>query len=294
MSDLEGRLEALFAADARASRLQAVQAPPRRSRWLAAAAFVVATTVVTVAAVLGFDAVRRSDSGQAAAPPAAVAPSPGGGASSAAVLSPDGKNVVDGRQQAVLAIDDDQIVEWFRTQSQLCVAINIPGAPVVPGARVVVMPTFCTDKAAFKAKTRFASVVGSPDGAQVGFTITMVPSSDPRSLESAAGIFITSTGKIQMLSYLFYFDEQFIGFSPTGKHFVYQGGCFEGNCALFVHDSATLAQKASVNTGADRGQTVTFVRWLSDRAFEYRQYTQPFQAPGATPGPGPVLKTASY
>jgi len=52
MSDLEGRLEALFASDARASRLQAVRVPARRSRWLAAAAFVVATTVVTVAAVL--------------------------------------------------------------------------------------------------------------------------------------------------------------------------------------------------------------------------------------------------
>ena len=286
MSDLEGRLEALFAADARASRLQAVRVPPRRSRWLAAAAFVVAATVVTVAAVLGFDAVRRSDSGQAGAPPAAVTPSPGGGASSAAVLSTDGKSVVDGRQQGVLTVDDDQIVEWFRTRSQLCDAYNIT---TTPDRRA-----FCTDKAAFKAKMRFASVVGSPDGAQVGFTIAMVPSSDPRSFDSAAGIFIRSTGKIQMLSYLFASDEQFIGFSPSGGSFVYQGGCFEGNCSLFVRDSVTLAQKVSVNTGTDRGQTVTFVRWLSDRAFEYRQYTQPFQAPGATPGPGPVLKTASY
>ncbi len=160
------------------------------------------------------------------------------------------------------------------------------------------MPTFCTDKAAFKAKTWFASVVGSPDGAQVGFTITMDPSSDPRFSDSGgvAGIFIKSTGKVQMLSslYSYYLSEQFIGFSPTGGSFVYQSGCWEGNCALFVRDSATLALKASVNTGADRGQNVTFVRWLSDRAFEYKQYTQVFQAPGATPGPGPELKTASF
>ncbi len=267
MSDLEGRLEALFAADARASRLQAVRVPPRRSRWLAAAAFVVAATVVTVAAVLGFDAFRRSDPGQAAAPPAAVAPSPGGGASSAAVVSADGKSVVDGRQQAVLVVDDDQVVEWFRTQSQLCDAYNINTRPD--------RRAFCTDKATFKGKARFASVVGSPDGAATGFTIT----TDTLAPDAVAGILFRSTGKVQMLTN-YYIENQFIGFSPSGGSFVYQGGCFEGNCSLFVRDSVTLAQKASVNTGTARHQNATFLRWLSDRQFEFRLGTE--------------LKTASF
>jgi hypothetical protein len=169
--------------------------------------------------------------------------------------------VVNG--QAVLAIDDDRIVEWFRTQSQLCDQRNLTSAP---DRRM-----FCSDKAAFRDRTRFRSVVSSPDGMNVGFTIE----SDALSPDAVAGIFLRSTGSVRLLT-TYYLGNEFIGFSPTGTNFVYQGNCFEARCGLFIRDSGTLAEKASLNnpTGTGRTQSANFLNWISDNEIEYRVGTE--------------------
>jgi len=194
--------------------------------------------------------------------------SPSATSSGTLVLSGDRKSVVvDG--QVVLAIDNDQIVEWFRTQSQLC---DPPNISATPDRRA-----FCTDKAAFKSRTQFASVVSSPDGTKIGFTIgseTLVP-------DTVAGIYLRSTGTVRFLT-TYYLGNQFISFSPSGANFVYQGGCFEANCGLFLRDTVTLVEKARVNdlVGGERHQNATFVRWISENEVEYRL--------------GPELKRASF
>ncbi|MGH2377338.1 MAG: TolB family protein [Candidatus Limnocylindria bacterium] len=196
-----------------------------------------------------------------AASPTAVT-SPGPTSSGTPVLSGDQKSVVvDG--QVVLAIDDDQIVDWFRTESQLCDAANRR----TPDRRM-----FCEDKASFRDQTRFASVVGSPDGMKIGVTIE----SAALSPDTAAGIFLRSTGNVHFLSTLYYLGERFIGFSPTGTNFVYQGACFEGKCGLFIVDSETLAERVTLNVrgGMERDQNATFVRWISDHEVEYRLGTE--------------------
>lgn len=188
--------------------------------------------------------------------------SPSATSSGTLVLSGDRKSVVvDG--QVVLAIDDDQIVDWFRTKSQLCGQHNITNTP---DRRL-----FCENKASFRTQTQFASVVGSPDGMQIGFTIE----SATLSPDTVAGIFLRSTGKVHFLT-SYYLENQFVGFSPTGTNFVYQGGCFEARCGLFIIDSKTLAEKASLNKldGGERHQNATFVRWISDNEVEYRLGTE--------------------
>ena len=174
-----------------------------------------------------------------------------------AVVSTDRKSVSDG--QIVLAIDNDQIVEWFRTQSQLCDTGSINSTP---DRRM-----FCTDKATFRDRTRFASAVPSPDRMTIGFTI----SSDTLAPDTVAGIYQRSTGTVRFLT-SYYIGNQFISFSPSGAKFVYQGGCFEANCGLFVRDTVTLVEKARVNdlVGGERHQNATFVRWVSDNEAEYR------------------------
>ncbi|MGH2451776.1 MAG: hypothetical protein ACRDGE_11005 [Candidatus Limnocylindria bacterium] len=273
MSDLERRLEDLFAEDARARHVRGVRVTPRGPGWPAAAALIAATAVTTVLAVLllvtfrpGLD--RPASPTAATSPTAVTSPSPT--PSETPVLSEDQKSVVvDG--QVLLAIDDDQIVEWFRTKSQLCHE---------PNRRTPDRRMFCENKASFRDQIRFASVVVSPDGRKIGFTIETASGSALAQThigDRAAGIFLRSTGNVHFLSYLYYLGNQFIGFSPTGTNFVHQGGCYNAMCGLFIIDSETLAERASLNNPGymqERHQSATFVRWISDNEVEYRLGTE--------------------
>jgi hypothetical protein len=173
-----------------------------------------------------------------------------------AVVSTDRKSVSDG--QIVLAIDNDQIVEWFRTQSQLCDG-NINSTPD--------RRSFCTDKATFRDRTHFVSAVPTPDGMTIGFTI----GSDTLAPDAVAGIYQRSTGAVRFLT-SYYLGNQFISFSPSGANFIYQGGCYEAKCGLFIRDTVTLVERARLNelVGGERRQNATFVRWVSDNEVEYR------------------------
>ena len=180
-------------------------------------------------------------------------------AASAPSLSSDKKSIVaDGK--VLLAIDNDTIFNWFKTDSQLCDGYNLTSTPD--------RKTFCENKTSFKNETRFASIVVSPDKMKIGFTIE----SDTLSPDKVAGVFLRSTNKVNLLTN-YYLGNEFISFSPSGTNFVYQGGCFEVMCGLFIKNSETLANKASLNNPefADtRGQNATFVKWISDNKVEYK------------------------
>jgi len=178
-------------------------------------------------------------------------------------LSADKKSVVaDGK--VLLSIDSDTIFNWFKTESRLCDGYNLTSTPD--------RKMFCENKTSFKSKIRFVSIVVSPDKMKIGFTIE----SDTLSPDKVAGIFFRSTNKINLLTN-YYLGNEFISFSPSGTNFVYQGGCFERMCGLFIKNSETLANKASLNNSefADaRGQNVTFVGWISDNQVEYKLGTE--------------------
>lgn len=180
---------------------------------------------------------------------------------STSTLSNDRKSII-ANGTTLLVIDNDEIFNFFKEKSYLCdegYNINIPGRR-----------TFCENKEVFKGKTRFVSIVLSPDKTKIGFTIE----SDELSPDSVVGIFYPTrqTNKIYFLTG-YYLGNEFISFSPNGTHFVYQGGCWEGMCGLVIKDSETLANKLSLNNPefADfRRMNAEFVRWVSDNEVEYK------------------------
>lgn len=216
-----------------------------------------AATLLVASLVLDVLTQERSQAGspspQAIAPAGATAPSGG-----IPALTADRKAIAQ-RGQTVLAIDNDPIVQWFRTQSQLCDSNNV--------GTTADRRSFCTDVATFRDKTRFATAVSSPDGMSLGFTIK----SDTKT-GSVAGFYDRSSGKVSFLT-SYDLANEFLSFSPTGSRFVYTNICFEANCALYVRDSATLAEMIRVNgpPGDEVGrQNATFLRWLSASQIEYK------------------------
>jgi len=185
------------------------------------------------------------------------APTPISTSSATPTLSADRKSIV-ANGKVLLAIDDDVIFNFFKTESQLCDVYNITSTPD--------RKMFCENKATFKGKTRFTSIVSSPDKMKIGFTIE----GDTLSLDKVAGIFYPSrsTNKVHFLTN-YYLGNEFISFSPNGTNFVYVGGCFEGYCGLSVKNSETLADKISFG-GGDSAVKYTFVRWISDKEIEYK------------------------
>lgn len=268
MTTIEQRLEELYAHDARAWKVRRVGVPRRPLGWVGGAAFITTTTAVSVLTIAILSAVV-STRGPVGAPGAITTSSPGasrapGIGAPGAALASDSRSVLLGGRP-VLTIDDDQIVQWFRSKSQLCDARNIGSTPD--------RRQFCTDVGTFRSKTRFASVAASPDGTVIGFTIE----SDALTPDTAAGIFFRSSGSVTFLTG-YYLGNRFLSFSPGGAHFAYQGDCFEAKCGLYVRDSGTLAEKLRVNgpaAGTERTQNATFVRWISDHEIEYTLGGQP-------------------
>ncbi len=178
-------------------------------------------------------------------------------------LSADKKSIVAG-DKILLAVDNDTIFNWFKTESHLCDGYNLTSTPD--------RKMFCENKTSFKNQTRFASIVVSPDKMKIGFTIE----SDTLSPDKVVGIFLRSANAVHLLGG-YYLGNEFIGFSPNGTNFIYQGGCFEGMCGLYVKNSETLSDKASLSDsefGDARTRTATFVRWLSDNEIEYKLGTE--------------------
>jgi hypothetical protein len=174
-------------------------------------------------------------------------------------LSADGKTIATG-DSVLLSVDDDAIFSWFKNTSGLCDSSNIDNTPD--------RPRFCSEKSYFKTQASFSEIAVSPDRTRIGFDI----SSSALQPDAVTGIYSVPTRTVTMLTG-YYLGNEFLGFSPSGKNFIYQGGCFEGLCALHVINSATLAEVASLNDPqyADmRTERASFVRWLGDDGIEYK------------------------
>lgn len=178
-------------------------------------------------------------------------------------LSEDKKSIVaDGN--VLLSIDNDTIFNWFKTESRLCDPNNINATAD--------RQSFCENKESFANLTRFASIVVSPDETKIGFTIE----SDTLTPDTVSGIYLLSTDEVHLLSN-YYIGNEFISFSPSNTYFVYQGNCWEGMCGLFIKNSETLTEEASLNNPEYldyRSANAEFVRWLSDNEIEYKLGTE--------------------
>lgn len=174
-------------------------------------------------------------------------------------LSADKKSIVVD-SNVLISIDNDTIFNWFKTESQLCDEYNI--------TRTADRKSFCENKVSFKNLTKFASITVSSDEMKIGFTIE----SDTLSPDKVAGIFLLSSNKVHLLTD-YYLGNEFISFSPNGKYFVYQGGCWEGLCGLFIKESETLTEKASLNN-PEYADAKSSIRWLSDNEVEYKLGTE--------------------
>ncbi len=170
-------------------------------------------------------------------------------------LSADKKNII-GDGNVLLAIGNDVIFNWFKTESQLCDGDNRTS---VPDRKM-----FCENKAAFEGNARFASIVVSPDKMKIGFTIE----TDTLSPDKVAGIFLLPAKEVRLLTN-YYLGNEFISFSPTGINFVYRSYCFEGDCGFTIKNSDTLADKISFGDTPDHSD-YRFTRWISDEKIEYK------------------------
>ena len=178
-------------------------------------------------------------------------------------LSSDKKSIIeDGK--VLLSIDSDTIFNWFKTKSQLCNEHNLTTTSD--------RKTFCENKISFKNQTRFAFITVSSDKMKIGFTIE----SDTLTPDTVVGIFSRNTNTVNLLGD-YYLGNEFISFSPSGTNFIYKGGCFEGMCGLYVKNTETLANKASLSDSESvdtRTTTTTFVKWIGDNALEYKLGTE--------------------
>lgn len=175
-----------------------------------------------------------------------------------ASVSKDGKSIMLG-DKAVLAVDDEAIVKFFTTESELCNESNIDSNSD--------RKLFCKNKVTFKQMTKFTSVASSPDMQKIGFTI----GSDALSPDTVSGIFYPqhSTNKVYFLTN-YYLGNEFISFSPGGIHFVYRNNCFEAECGFVVRSSGTRKQIVAFGDTPDHAN-YEFLRWVSDREIEYKE-----------------------
>lgn len=174
-------------------------------------------------------------------------------------LSADGKSITT-NDSVLLTIDNDTIFNWFKSESQLCDESNISTTPE--------RKEFCENKASFKNQTKFASIIVSPDKTIIGFDIE----SETLSPDKVVGIFSLQSNKVTLLTN-YYLGNKFIGFSPKGKYFVHQSNCWEGLCGLYIKESTTLQEKASVNNPEYldlRSANAEFIKWLSENEIEYK------------------------
>lgn len=183
-------------------------------------------------------------------------------------LSRDKKDIILDRK-VLLEIEEDVIFNWFKKNSGLCDESNINTSTE--------RKAFCESKVSFRSKTRFNSIVISPDKNLIGFSIE----SDILSPDRTVGVFSLSSSKVSILTN-YYLGNEFISFSPEGINFIYQSGCFEGKCALYVKNSENLQNKIILSDSEypdARTKNVTFLRWISDNEIEYILGTEVKRAP---------------
>jgi|GEM_PF-6116293 len=177
-------------------------------------------------------------------------------------LSVNQKSIVaDG--EILLSIDDNSIYTFFQTESQLCNESNINSSPE--------RQLFCEDKATFKDLTQFKAIVVSADNTIIGFTVE----SDILTPDSAVGILYPyeDNDKIHFLT-SYAIGNNFLSFAPDDAHFIYEAGCFEGQCSLFINESTTRINKLTINEFTDETTAdANFIKWISNNEVEYQLQT---------------------
>lgn len=172
-------------------------------------------------------------------------------------LSNNQKEIMKG-DSVFLAIDNQQIFDFFK-KSDLCDEYNMMA--------VFGREPFCTGVDKFKEQTKFKNIFSSPKNEVIGFTIE----SDTLSPDTVVGIY-TQEGEVKMLTN-YYLGNEFLGFSPDGKYFVYRGSCFEAKCGLYVHDINTLEVVEKINDTESldaRTQNTSFISWEAENTLKYK------------------------
>ena len=184
-------------------------------------------------------------------------------------LSADGKRIIM-EGEVLLDVGDDVFFTFFTEEDpSFCTPEHFEKWRLENDPANTPSILFCTDKAVFRNHLTLSSAVVSPDASHIGFTVEV----DLMQGDMLPGIFSRATGAVHFLT-SYYLGHRFISFSPSGKHFVYIHGCFEGMCAHTVRDTDTLEKKAYLtdpNPKYAGGELNTvFVRWVSDNEVEYK------------------------
>jgi len=187
----------------------------------------------------------------------------------APALSADKKSIMD-NNNVLLSVDNAVIRNFFVTDSQLCDSANLSSTPD--------RKLFCTDIAAYKASTRFASLIVSSNQTKMGYSIE----TDTLSPDKVLGMLYPNSVSNQVVILTDYsLGNEFLGFSPNGTYLIYQGNCWEGMCGLTIKNAETLATVLNINNPEYvdmRTVNAKFVKWLSNNSVEYTLGTETKQA----------------
>jgi len=174
-------------------------------------------------------------------------------------LSANKKAIVAGKQ-LLLEVNHTKIMNYFKAEGQLCDTyyLNQPERKA-----------FCTNKKMFKQKTQFNTIDVSTNQTAIGFSLT----AEVMSPDALVGI-IYPERKEDLIHFLsnYYLGNEFLGFAPDGKHFIYQHNCWEGLCGLTVKNTATLQTVLEINNpeGVDeRTDKTVFEKWIDSQTISY-------------------------
>jgi len=174
-------------------------------------------------------------------------------------LSSNKKEIVVG-DKFLLEVNHTDIMNYFKAEGQLCDAyyLNRPERKA-----------FCTDKNIFKQKTQFNVMDLSADKTAIGFSLT----TEVMSPDALLGVFYPKRDdkKVHLIS-SYYLGNEFLGFSPDSKHFIFQHNCWEGFCGLTIKNTATLKTVLEINNPEsidERSDKTVFEKWIDNQTISY-------------------------
>ena len=173
-------------------------------------------------------------------------------------LSIDG-NALLRNSEVVFDLWDERIFSWFQDESQLCDEFNRTSSEQ--------REMFCSDRDFFKTQVRFRTAELSRDASTLGFTLE----SDTLEPDSVVAIYDISRDELIFLTN-YYLGNEFLSFSPSGEHFVYQWFCFEAKCWLIVWETSSLEDIREINMPEYidmRQLDATFISWSDQRKIEF-------------------------
>ncbi|MCA9385388.1 hypothetical protein KC717_01940 [Candidatus Dojkabacteria bacterium] len=177
-------------------------------------------------------------------------------------LSQNSTKIYKGREE-LLSIDNGVIYNFFASEVIRCQDYFLSHSPM--------QLEICQNENSFQEYARFREIIVSPDQKLIGFEIQ----SDLLESDSVVGVLdLSLQNPDPVLLTNYYLGNEFLAFSPTGKYFIYQGECWEGNCGLYIYDSNTFEEVSAINHFEYqdmRQSNAEFVRWISDSEIEYLQ-----------------------